>query len=119
MVTISNYSEAKNAEGESFFLLEVQGKVEFVKSQTSGRMYATARKTKISSTFDERTCQSLIGQQLPGGIEKVNVEPYSYVIEETGEEIQLSHRWEYNPNLQTMEEAIMGEQLNAQERVIA
>lgn len=109
MVTISNYKSATNADGEEFFVLVLQGGVETVRSQATDRFYLTARKATVTSTFDEATCQRLIGTQLPGGIEKVEVDPYSYVIEETGEQITLSHRNEYNPNLQTMEEAVAGQ----------
>lgn len=106
MVTISNYKSATNAEGEEFFLLQLMGGLESVQSKETGRFYLTAKKATISSTFDEKTCQSLIGTQMPGTIQKVEVEPYSYVIEETGEEVQLNHRYEYNPN-PVMEEAVL------------
>jgi hypothetical protein len=106
MVSIINYKSATNSAGEEFFLLQVMGGVESVISQETGRAYLTARKATVSTTFDEVTCQNLIGTKLPGGIEKVETEPYAYTIEATGEEIQLSHRYVYNPNLQSMEEAV-------------
>lgn len=106
MVSIVDYKSATNSAGDQFFLLIVQGGVESVLSQETGRFYLTARKATVSSTFDEATCQNLIGQKLPGGVEKQEVEPYPYVIEETGEEITLSHRYVYNPQLMSMEEAI-------------
>ena len=59
--------------------------------------YATAKKAIISSTFDEMTCKGLIGTQISGSIEKQECEPYEYVIQETGEEITLAHRWVYVP----------------------
>ncbi len=106
MVTIINYKSATNAAGEEFFLLQVQGGVEAIISQETGRAYLTARKATVSTTFDEPTCQSLIGTKLPGGVEKVETEPYAYTIEASGEEVELSHRYVYNPNLQSMEEAV-------------
>jgi len=111
MVTVTNFKSATNADGQEFFMLVVQGDVESVLSKESGRFYLTARKATVSTTFDQRTCESMIGKQLPGGVRKVEVEPYSYVIEETGEEIQLSHRYEYDPSSQTMEEAVFGDQV--------
>ncbi len=39
----------------------------------------------------------MIGTQIPGSIEKQECEPYEYVVQETGEEIILSHRWVYLP----------------------
>lgn len=106
MVTVINYKKAMNAEEQEFFLLVVQSGVQSVVSQETGRVYLTAKKATVSSTFDEQTCKGLIGTKLPGNVEKKEVEPYSYVIKETGEEISLKHRYEYNPNLQTTEEAI-------------
>lgn len=106
MVTISNYKSATNAEGEAFFMLILLGGVESVQSKETGRFYLTAKKATISSTFDEATCQSLVGTKLPGSIIKEEVDPYDYVIPETGEEIQLSHRYSYNPN-PSMEETVL------------
>lgn len=106
MVTISNYKPATNADGKKFFMIELMGGVESVKSKETGRFYLTAQKATISSTFDEKTCQKLLGTEMPGTIQKVPVEPYSYEVEETGEKIQLNHRYEYNPN-PVMEEAVL------------
>ena len=108
MVTIINYKTATNSDGEEFFLLQVMGGVESVVSKETGKTYLTARKATVSTTFDEITCQGLIGQKLPGGVKRVEVEPYSYVIEATGEEIELSHRYEYDSSMQSMEEAVIG-----------
>jgi hypothetical protein len=66
-----------------------------VKSHQTGQFYVTARKASISSTFDEITCQALIGSDIEGKIEKVNCEPYEYTIKDTGEVITLSHRFQY------------------------
>ncbi len=106
MVTISNFKSAINAEGEEFFLLELLGGVESVQSKETGRIYLTARKATVSSTFNESTCQSLIGTKMPGTIQRVEVEPYAYVIQDTGEEITLSHRYEYDPN-PSLEETVL------------
>lgn len=106
MVTISNYKSAINAEGDEFFMLELLGGVESVQSKETGRFYLTARKATISSTFDEGTCQSLIGTKMPGSVRKVEVDPYPYVIKDTGEEVILSHRYEYDPS-PSLEEAVL------------
>lgn len=97
MVTIVNYKERLKDDGSSFFVLELQGGIEMTQSKTTGMFYATAKKAIIPSTFDEVTCQGLIGTQIPGSIEKQDCEPYEYVVQETGEEIILSHRWVYVP----------------------
>jgi|SRR5690554_755028 len=97
MVTIVNYKERLKDDGTSFFVLELQGGIEMTQSKTTGMFYATAKKAIIPSTFDEVTCKGLIGTQIPGSIEKQECEPYEYVVQETGEEIILSHRWVYLP----------------------
>ena len=95
MVRISNYIKRTTEEGKDFFVLELQGGVEIVKSQETGKSYMTARKASMSCTFDEATCISLIGTELPGSVKKVACEDYSYTIKDTGEIITLSHRFEY------------------------
>lgn len=95
MVRIVNYQKRTTEEGKVFFILELQGGVEIVKSQETGKSYMTARKASMSCTFDELTCQSLIGTELPGSVKKVQCEEYSYTIKDTGEIITLSHRFEY------------------------
>jgi hypothetical protein len=95
MVRIVNYQKRTTEEGKEFFTLELQGGIEVVKSQETGKLYMTARKANMSCTFDELTCQSLIGTELPGSVRKVECEEYSYTIKDTGEIITLSHRFEY------------------------
>lgn len=95
MVKIVNYQRRETEEGKEFYTLELQGGIEMVKSLQTNKFYVTARKTSMSSTFDEVTCQSLIGTELPGAIKKVQCEPYEYTVKETGEVITLSHRYEY------------------------
>jgi hypothetical protein len=97
MVRISNYLERKSEDGKTFFVLELQGGLEMVMSQNTGNYYATAKKTSMTSTFDEETCKALIGSKLPGSITRVESEPYEYVVKETGEVILLSHSYVYNP----------------------
>ena len=95
MVRIVNYQKRTTEEGKEFFTLELQGGVEIVKSQETGKNYMTARKASMSCTFDELTCQSLIGTELPGSVKKVECEAYEYTIKDTGEVITLNHRFEY------------------------
>jgi hypothetical protein len=44
-------------------------------------------------TFNEITCKSLIGTQLPG--QGKAVEPYEYTDRATGEIVEMTHRYEY------------------------
>src|SRR5690554_441596 len=95
MVTIINFKERIKEDGASFFVLELQGGIELAQSQKTGQFYATAKKAYIPSTFDESICRALIGTQMQGSIEKVECEPYEYTVQETGEIIFLSHRYQY------------------------
>lgn len=99
MVRIVNYQRRLTEEGRQFFVLEITGGIEMVRSRETGQFYATSKKANIPSTFDEETCKALIGTELPGNVEKQEVEPYPYVVKETGEEIILTHRWVYNPEV--------------------
>lgn len=95
MVKIVDFKTYQREDGEDFHVLVVQGGVEAVKSRETGRTYLTVKSSRVPCTFDEPTCQSLIGTKLPGSIKKVEVEPYEFTIAETGEIIERSHRYEY------------------------
>ena len=86
IVTISGYRLAQNQEGESFVVLEIMGEVELVQSSVTGRFYATSKKASITSTFSPEIAERLVGKELPGRIQQISCEPYSYMIPETGEE---------------------------------
>jgi hypothetical protein len=88
---------AQNKEGKDFISLQLQGGIEAMQSQQTGKMYLTARTAWIPSTFDESTAQSLIGSALPGTINRVACEPYEYTIKDTGEVITLGYTYEYVP----------------------
>lgn len=96
MVTVIDYVPRKSEQGEPFFALIVQGGVEVVPSQ-SGNCYVTARKASLPSTFDEATCKALIGQKLPGRIERVDCDPYEYTAPGSGESILLAHTYQFIP----------------------
>ena len=97
MVRIISYKARQREDGTTFCALEVQGGIEMVLSQKTNQYYATAKKTFISSTFDEETCKALIGTEIQGNVQKEECEPYEYVIKETGESIIMQHRFVYIP----------------------
>ncbi len=97
MVTVINYKERQKEDGTTFYVLEVQGGIEMIKSKATGNFYATAKKANVSSTFDEAICQGLIGAQMDGSIKKKDCEPYEYTVKETGEVIELTHRYVFLP----------------------
>jgi len=100
MVTIVDFKERTSKDDEQFFVLILQGGLEMVKSKETGRFYATAKRASISSTFDENTCKSLIGSTFPGSIQREECSDYEYVIPETGEVLNLQHRWVYVDNVE-------------------
>lgn len=97
MVTIINYKKRKKEDGSSFFVLELQSGIEFLLSNTTGQYYATAKKCNIATTFDEAVCKGLVGTQMEGNIVKESTTSYEYTIQETGEQITLSHRFKFVP----------------------
>ena len=108
MVRVTDYHAVKNERGETFYALSIQGGVELVRSEETGNFYATARKTRITTTFNEETCKSLVGSELPGKVVKYESEPYEYAIPDTGEVITLEHKYSYMPDeVESMEEAIL------------
>ncbi|OEY71955.1 hypothetical protein [Salegentibacter salarius] len=92
MVTIVDYKSYEKEDGGVFHSLIVQGGLEAVKSKETGQIYFTAKTAQVSSTFDEATCKSLIGSQIPGIIKKVKVDPYEYTNTITGEITTYSER---------------------------
>ncbi len=106
MVTIADYSKRVNSDGEEFFVLVLQGGLELVKSQQTGRYYATSKKASLPCTFNQEMCKTLIGLQLPGSIMKVECDPYEFTVPETGELLTLSHRWQYLKEEATIEETV-------------
>ena len=110
MVRIIGFKVRMNAEGEPFNTLIVQGGIELVKSKETGLFYATAKKASIPSTFDEKTCESLVGQELEGTVQKAECEPYEFTNEETGVVMELSHRWVFVKEGETVGEVVHQEQ---------
>lgn len=94
MVKIVDYAFRTSNEGKEFYALTLQGGVEVIKS-SNGNSYVTVRKCSLPTTFDEQTCKSLLGTELPGSIKKVDSEPYEYTVPSTGEVIILTYRFEY------------------------
>jgi hypothetical protein len=109
MVTIIDFVKRKNLKGEEFNALVLAGGIELVKSRESGRYYATAKKSSIPSTFDEATCRSLIGTQIPGSIQRVESEPFEFTVPSSGEVLTLNHRWIYLKEGETLEEKVIAD----------
>ena len=112
MVTIVDFVKRTNIDGDEFNSLILRGGIELVKSRQTGRYYATVKKTSITCTFDDAMCQSLIGTEIPGSVQRVESEPYEFLIGKTGEVITLTHQWVY-----LKEGEVLAEQIVAPEKV--
>lgn len=106
MVRIIDYKQHETAAGKTFYSLILQGSVAMVKSKETGMYYATSHNASITSTFDEATCKSLIGNEMPGIVAKVSCAPFEYVVPKTGEVLTLESRWIYMPEEVTQEQAV-------------
>ena len=108
MVTIKDLKTIKKDDGEEFYCLIVEGGIQPVKSQKTGRMYFTTRTATVPTTFDLKTCKKVIGTSFEGEVRKVACDPYDYTIEDTGETIELKHRWEFiDDTLDVLEEHVV------------
>ena len=108
MITIVGFEKRKNKEDEEFNVLILQGGIETVISKQTGKPYITARKTSIPCTFGDEFAKNLIGNEMPGSIERIECDPYEYMVPETGEVINLTHTYQYSAEPATMEETVMG-----------
>lgn len=107
MVTIVAMEKRTNkAKNQDFNVMVLQGNVEVVISKTTGRPYLTARKTSISCTFSEEFGKQLVGQTLPGIIEKKECNPYEFTIPNSKKKITLNHTFQYSPDPVTVEEVV-------------
>jgi len=106
MVTIIGTEKRKSLQGKDFNVLMLQGDLEVVVSKETGKPYMTARKTAIPCTFDETVAKTLIGQKLPGTVERIEVKSYDFVIPSTGKKIKLTHSFQYNKEPATVMEVV-------------
>jgi hypothetical protein len=97
MLTVTNYKTRVSKEGKPYLTLEIQGGLEMIQSQVTGRFYATVRKSSVTTTFGEEVAKMLVGTQIPGKIVRVECDPYEYTIQNTGEVVTLTHSWTYQP----------------------
>ena len=106
MVTVIDYAVRKCVDGREFIALILQGGLSLIQSKKTGNYYATTKQCSIPSTFDEQTAKAMIGEKVPGSVQRKSCEPYTYTVKDTGEVLELSHRWVYLPEDATLDEAI-------------
>jgi len=97
MLQVTNYAVKTRKDGTTFIALELTGNVELVQSMNTGKFYATVRKCSIPTTFDEHIAKTLIGSSMEGTVARVSCDPYDYTIKPSGEVIQLSHTYAFQP----------------------
>lgn len=106
MVTVVDCSVRQGGEGKELAYLVVQGQPEFVKSLNSQRVYMTTRRAFVLTTFDKKTCKSLIGTKFPGSIKRIQCDEYDYNVPNSTEVIKLDFRYEYSDEAASMEEMV-------------
>src|ERR1035437_3809197 len=106
MVTIVGLTKRKAADGKEFNIMSLQGNVVVAISKATGKPYLTARKSSIPCTFDEILAKTLIGQSLPGEIERVEVDEYEFAIPGTKKKIKLNHSFRYSAEPATVSEVV-------------
>jgi hypothetical protein len=106
MVKIIDYKQSESNSGKPFVSLKLQGGLEPIQSQQTGRFYLSAKTCFIATTLDVGDAAALVGSEMPGKVEKVYCDPYEYTIKETGEVVTLSHRFEYQPEEVSMLETV-------------
>jgi hypothetical protein len=99
MVTVVGFNLRTQKEGEKkqYITLDLEGDIEMIQSQNTGRHYATVRRCVVSSTFDPITAERMVGKQMAGSIERVPCDTYDFTVPESGEVISLGYRWDYVP----------------------
>lgn len=111
MVKVIDFEARQNEMGEQFNVLIVQGGVIPVVSKESGKFYLTAKKASVPCTLDDESCTELIGSSLEGTVIKVETEPYTITIEETGETVELDYRYVYvNESILIEKEHLVGKE---------
>jgi len=106
MVTVVDYAIRQRKDGTSFIALILQGGLSLVQSRNTGNYYATVKRCSIPSTFDEETAKAMVGEQVPGSIQRQSCEEYEFVAQNTGEVVTLDYRWAYVPEGETVENGI-------------
>lgn len=106
MVTVVETAKRQTKDGREFMALILQGGLSLIQSKSTGNFYATVKKASIPSTFDENTAKAMIGEKVPGSVQKKPCEPYEFTNKETGEVMTLDYRWVYVPEGATIEDAI-------------
>ena len=105
MVKVISFEKRTAFDGRKFNVLILQGGIDMIKSKRTGKSYLTAHKVSMACTMDEETAKEQIGSKLPGTIQKIECEPYEFIIPQSGEKVMLDYTFKYSPETASMEEA--------------
>jgi hypothetical protein len=95
-VTIVRIEKKTNLKtNEPYSVLVVQGKAEVLMSKATGRPYVSCKKATIPCALDDVQASALIGQTLPGAIERIECTPFEVKLP-TGKKMKLSSTFRYS-----------------------
>lgn len=107
MIIITGVLKRQRQDGTEFLVLQIEGEPEVVVSKASGKPYFTTKRTTVPCTFSESVATTMLGKQMPGIIERIPCEPYSFTTS-TNEVIELDFTYTYNPSPAVVEETVLG-----------
>ncbi len=93
--------------GKDFTTLHLLSELQFEVSR-HGAVYGVRRKARLNTNLTEQEVADLIGTTIPGEIVREATTPYKYKLS-NGEELELSHRWRYQPEVNENEEELVQE----------
>ena len=93
MVQVLEVVERTSSTGNTFRVVIVGSDAQVVFSK-DGKPRVDSVKAGIPSNLPTEALKALIGNKLPGKIEKQECEPYTFLGSD-GEEITLNYRWQY------------------------
>ena len=93
MVQVLEVVERTSSKGNTFRVVIVGSDAQVVFSK-DGKPRVDSVKAGIPSNLPTEALKALIGNKLPGKIEKQECEPYTFIGSD-GEEITLDYRWQY------------------------
>ena len=106
MVTIIGLEKKTNLKTkESYLVLLVQGSAEVLTSKASGRAYISSRRASVPCALSDVQAKALVGQMLPGSIEKIACTPFEVKLP-TGKKVKISHTFQYLPDPEKAETVI-------------
>ena len=103
MVTIIGLEKKTNLKTKaSYSVLLVQGSAQVLRSKASGRVYISAPRASVPCALDEVQAKSLVGQTLPGEIQRIECAPFEVKLP-TGKKVKISSTFLYSPDPVTAE----------------